>query len=107
MYDKIANMSILLAAGDFSPDGVLRYTLDSPLHFQSGDVLGVYQPADANSTVGIFYSSEDEDAPVAYWQQHNPSSVSIITTSAISGQRILIHPETGKFSMYSYDCIMS
>ena len=40
-----ASQQIRLAAGDFSPDGVLQYTLSPELSFQNGDVLGVWQPA--------------------------------------------------------------
>ena len=52
-----------LAAGDFSPDGVLSYTLPTPLPFQSGDVLGVYQPITHLSVVRLYHFNES-NAPV-------------------------------------------
>ena len=43
-YTRNGSKHIKLNLGDFSPDGVLRYNLTTPISFQSGDVLGVYQP---------------------------------------------------------------
>ena len=45
-YDRRDGREIRLAAGDFSPDGVLVYTnwTSSTMLFQSGDVLGVFSP---------------------------------------------------------------
>ena len=45
-YDRQDGREIRLAAGDFSPDGVLVYTnwTSSTMLFQSGDVLGVFSP---------------------------------------------------------------
>ena len=41
--------------GDYSPDGVLQYNLTTPIAFQSGDVLGVYQPPSDNSIVRMYF----------------------------------------------------
>ena len=43
-YSWQDSQEIRLNLGDFSPDGVLQYNLTTPISFQSGDVLGVYQP---------------------------------------------------------------
>ena len=37
-YDRQVNQHIILAAGDFNPDGVLQYNLNPALSFQNGDV---------------------------------------------------------------------
>ena len=50
-YDKQGVQEIRLAAGVFSPDGVLQYNRNPALSFQSGDVLGVYQPLHLFSSV--------------------------------------------------------
>ena len=54
-YTRLASQEIRLNPGDFSPDGVLQYNLTTPISFQSGDVLGVYQPMESNSVVKVYY----------------------------------------------------
>ena len=39
-------------------DGVYEFPVDPPLTVQAGDVLGIYQPAEAGSKVGIFYEKD-------------------------------------------------
>ena len=55
-FNVVSKRTIKLAEGDFSPNGVLQCTLSTPLNFQSGDVLGVYQLS--NSTVHLFYTTQ-------------------------------------------------
>ena len=55
--NNIFRYVVSLSAGDFSPDGVLRYNLTTMLTFQSGDVLGVYQPPHSRSVVRLFYTT--------------------------------------------------
>ena len=92
-YTQQASREIRLAEGDFSPDGVLRYNLATPIQFQSGDVLGVYQPEERESVVRIYYNSE---ASTTYQLSNNPSgSISFGSLSPFSYQNILISPITG------------
>ena len=59
-YTRQASQEIRLAAGDyFSPDGVFQYNLTTPISYQSGDVLGVYQPDQSDSIVRVYYSQEN------------------------------------------------
>ena len=99
-YTRQASHEIRLIPGDFSPDGVLRYTLTSPLSFQSGDVLGVYQLDRSDTVVGLYYFS-NASAPVSYSMTNNPTSaISLSSLLAITGQVTLITPITSEFSKF-------
>ena len=63
IYNKNTSQEIRLAVGDFSPDGVLQYNLTTPIQFQSGNILGVYQPLQDDSVVQLFYAY-DPDATI-------------------------------------------
>ena len=93
LYTQQARQEITLAEGDFSPDGVLRYNLATPIQFQSGDVLGVYQPEESESVVRIYYNSE---VSTTYRLSNNPTgSISFGSLTTVNNQKILISPITG------------
>ena len=54
-YTRQSSEEIRLNPGEFSPDGVLQFNLTTPISYQSGDVLGVYQPAKGDSVVRVYY----------------------------------------------------
>ena len=92
-YTRQANQEIRLAAGDFSPDGVFQYNLTTPILFQSGDVLGVYQPSTKSSVVRVYYSQENQ---ITFRVTNNPTSP--ITTPNLlsaSDELILMSPISG------------
>ena len=93
LYTRQGSGEIRLAEGAFSPDGVLQYNLTTPISFQSGDVLGVYQPEESYSIVTLFYSS-DASATTLRIGDYPTSSVSLMLPST-SGQQILISPVSG------------
>ena len=43
---------------------VAEYTLSTPLEFQEGDILGVYQPRNRDSALVVYY--QHRDGPVTY-----------------------------------------
>ena len=93
LYTQQDSREIRLAEGDFSPDGVLRYNLTTPIQFQSGDVLGVYQPRERESVVRIYYNFE---AFTTYQLSSYPTgSISFESLSFVYDQKILISPITG------------
>ena len=96
-YTRVAMQEIRLAAGDFSPDGVFQYNLTTPIDFQNGDVLGVYQPSEGDSIVRLYRHSQS-NAPVSYELGENPSSQSVSLMDDLSQQDeelvILIYPIT-------------
>ena len=93
-FNRVASQEIRLAEGDFSPDGVLQYTLTTPIWFQSGDVLGVYQPGSGNSVVQLYFIA-DNSAPDSFRFQGNPSTeIALRNTSRIWNQNILLTPIT-------------
>ena len=74
-YTRQDSQEIRLTEGDFSPDGVLQYNLTTPMSFQSGDVLGVYQPSKGDSTVRVYYT---EASVTTYYQQSdNPMATTL------------------------------
>ena len=95
-YNRVAMQQIQLAAGDFSPDGVFQYNLTTPIDFQNGDVLGVYQPSEGDSIVRLYRHSQS-NAAVSYELGENPSS-SLVRLRDLSEQDeglvILIYPIT-------------
>ena len=97
-FNRIASREIRLTAGNFSPDGVLRYNLTPPLQFHSGDILGVYQPREADSSVRLYYSDTGTATPLVY--QLGPTKPSLVTTLSLSslnilyGQHLLLTPVT-------------
>ena len=68
-YTK-ANFSLL----PFSTlvNNVAEYTLSTPLEFQEGDILGVYQPQSQVSALVVYY--QERDGPVNYQEGNNPLS---------------------------------
>ena len=90
-YTRQASQEIRLAEGDyFSPDGVLQYNLTTPISYQSGDVLGVYQPE--SNIVGVYYSQENG---ITYRNSQNPTSINVSGLSPISDEVILVSPISG------------
>ena len=56
---------------------VAEYTLSTPLEFQEGDILGVYQPKEGDSALVVYY--QERDGPLNYEEGSNPlSSVTLI-----------------------------
>ena len=95
-YTRLGSEEIRLTEGDFSPDGVLQYNLSTPISYQSGDVLGVYQPLQLLSLVRVYYSH----GLVTTYRQlgRDPTTVDLLDLrlSTISDQQILISPVSGK-----------
>ena len=99
-YTRQASQEIRLAEGNFSPNGVLQYNLTTPISFQSGDVLGVYQPGSGSAVVRLYYN-RDNNAPDSYQFQAkgNPSTenqIALQNTSRKLSQLLLLSPITGK-----------
>ena len=92
---RVARQEIRLAAGDFSPDGVLRYNLTPSIPFQNGDFLGVNQPPALSSVVRLFFA---EDSKVSSSNFNSGDIISQILQVAekTANQRILLSPITGK-----------
>ena len=98
-FTRQASQEIRLNEGDFSPDGVLRYNLTTPISFQSGDVLGVYHPEDSSRSNVRLYYFINASAPVSYLTSSNPTStISLSSLSPVNGQVTLITPVTSEFN---------
>ena len=97
MYEKQASQEIRLAAGDFSPDGVLQYNLTTPLPFQIGDMLGVWQPEESQSVVQLFYAN-DPTATVACTEplRFNFEIINVQGLTKVENQSLLLLPMTSE-----------
>ena len=51
---------------------VAEYTLSTPLEFQEGDILGVYQPRRQDSALIVYY--QERDGPVNYQEGNSAQS---------------------------------
>lgn len=98
-YSRQTRQEIIMSAGDFSPDGVLQYNLTTPILFQSGDVLGVYQPM--NSVVRVYY--DDSMQSETYKLNMNPpdrypsAMITLFNQSIDNEKLILISPILGNY----------
>lgn len=96
-YSRQDRQKIRLTPRDFSPDGVLVYNLKPPMQFQSGDVLGVYQPQQSDSIVTLYYSVNDSAPDAIQISDANPSLLPLLDSfSTVTGQYILLSPVTGR-----------
>ena len=92
-YSRQDSQEIRLVEGDFSPDGVLQYNLTTPISYQSGDVLGVYQPRQLYSLVRVYY---DSNTSTTFRVKNNPASPYPLSSSAVhNDERILLSPISG------------
>ena len=102
VYERQSRTNITLTEGNSSPNGVLQYNLTTPIPFQSGDILGVYQPPENDSVVRLFYI-DDTSAPVANFR-NNSNALPLnfisptIIPATISNHHVLILPITGKIN---------
>ena len=100
-YNYRSSHEIRLSQGNFSPDGVLQYNLNPALSFQSGDVLGVWQPASSSSVVRLYHDGKI-DGPSSYELNSNPKSSINVNSAGGTYKRsnILIHAiTTGQFRL--------
>ena len=97
VYTSQGSKEIRLTEGDFSPDGVLQYNFTTPISFQSGDVLGVYQPDQGDSTVRVYYDSNTSTTYQISEFENNPTSINVQNMLSSSNELILISPISGMF----------
>ena len=89
---KVSSTEISLKPSQITTDGVITYTLPSPVAFQTGDMIGIYQPPFDRSWVRLYA------APPSSNIYTSPSFIdSTLTSDLLSakGNTPLIHPMTG------------
>ena len=94
IYVKVTSQEIRLAAGYFSPDGVLQYNLTTPIRFQRDYILGVYQPSKNDSIVQLYYTP-DMSAPDTYKFEEKVNNFTQ-PVKIVAFESVLISPITGK-----------
>ena len=95
---RITMVDIAPSLGDFSPDGVLQYNLTTPVSFQNGDLVGVFQPPSNESIVRMYF---DNDPSAPYAEFYNGSNGQLFFAAMdvpdIFNQRVLMTVKTGKY----------
>ena len=74
------------------------------MQFESGDVLGVYQPGYDESVMQWFYD-DDATAPVAILRTNNNHEVLLLGSNptVVGNQSILLSPITGMTSIMGFE----
>ena len=98
-YTK-ANFSLLPFSTPVS--NVAEYTLSTPLEFQEGDILGVYQPRQQDSALVVYY--QERDGPVNYREGNSPQSTVTLNNPGNQYDYPLVTVEisTGKIMLTSH-----
>ena len=80
---------------------VAEYNLSTPLEFQEGDILGVYQPKHDKSELVVYY--QERDGPVNYEEGNIARSTVTLDTSHSEYDYPLVTVEisTGKLMPYN------
>ena len=96
-FTRQASKEIRLNPGDFSSNGVLQYILTTPMSFQSGDVLGVYQPQSEESVVSLYYT-RNNSASDSYQlpTDNSPLTIALQQTIRRTNELLLLSPIIGK-----------
>ena len=101
-YTKMNCEEIRLYAGNYTASGLMQYQLsNSGWQYQSGDILGIYQPTHAHCVVRIFYKTGENTAPDTRRLKARPdttNTVDLDNTKALTtrtGELILITPVSG------------
>ena len=93
-YTK-ANFSLLPFSTLVS--NVAEYTLSTPLEFQEGDILGVYQPRRQDSALVVYFQLRD--GPANYEEGCNPlSTVTLGIIDEYDYPLVTVEINTGLFS---------
>ena len=81
---------------------VAEYTLSTPLEFQEGDILGVYQPRQQDSTLVVYY--QERDGPANYREGNSPQSTVTLNNPGNQYDYPLVSVEisTGKIMLTSH-----
>lgn len=99
-YVTEAQIFIELIPGDFSPDGLLKYTLPAAdnVQFQAGDVLGVYQNGLSGSAVRLFYTAGHPSPPLAFDVDLSYDETFTVNASGydVFNGTVLVRPITSK-----------
>ena len=75
---------------------VTEYALSTPLEFQEGDILGVYQPRRPDSALVVYY--QERDGPVNYEEGNiAQSTVTLANPDQYDYPLVTVEISTGKF----------
>ena len=87
---RSSSIRIILQAGDFSSDGVIKYNIpmQNNVSFQNGDVIGVYQGPESR---GRLYYASDIIVPTGYVHSGLPSSIKVTGSQLFNGF-LLLYP---------------
>ena len=95
-YVKVGNTTIMTEENLMN---VYQYPLSSPLAFQAGDVLGIYQPATSTSQLGLLYENVEFSQPSYFviGPDIAPSQFTVSGSGVFEGDeyQVVVGVETG------------
>ena len=105
-YTRISSSRrvILLRAGDFSSDGMIKYHLPTAISFQENDVIGIYHPSSTERRVRLFYSTSTTNLRGNYVNTANYNQSNQISGNILHQQfnkQLLLQPVIG---IYVHRC---
>ena len=100
-YTK-ANFSNLSSSTPVS-NNIVEHTLSTPLEFQEGDILGVYQPRHMDSALVVYY--QERDGPVNFRNNMLDSALTAVNLDNLDNQYdyplVTVEITTGKLMHYN------
>ena len=102
-YTKVGNTTIMT---EESVTGFYQYPLSSPLPFQAGDILGLFQPATSTSQLGLYH----EEVTMINYRINSlpaPASQFNIAGSIEDPYQPMIDVETGNYISFSENWSLS
>ena len=99
MYDRIA--STALTATAISPNQLYSGTIDPPLPFQSGDLLGMYIPpnVDSNGTRLLVYFGDEAGSTYEFRSTNAPLSAIMVTGVETNNDRPFLALEISEYTL--------
>lgn len=97
-YFKVSSTEISITPSQYATNGVSVYNLSTPLAFESGDIVGIYQPPTDHSWVQFYEASAKVGASFTSISDVGstflPYSDNVLTDS---GKILVIHPVTSTY----------
>jgi hypothetical protein len=92
-FIKKTTREIILSPDDFNTDGVFRFPLEPPIAYETGDIIGIYQPNTAAVTV---YSTPLDSPMLAFNSTGNAINMVDLKSFMTINETLVIYPVTGK-----------
>ena len=100
VYSKVGSTTIMTEENSTK---LYQYSLSSPLIFQAGDILGLYQPERSRSQLTLLVEKEARGPQLGYYHYPTPSAASQLNISVPGDDsfQVLINAVTSEPMVYS------